>query len=149
VALVLPAVVSYAGTSLATTVGGMPRLIAKLVRGLDTSPEVRGADTVVPGAPGQVPRARVWHQRTIELEVQVLGTGATEALQRADTRAALDALAALFDPTRDPATLIVELEDGSTRSISARPVNVLHDEGEVPTRRTLSVELVAVEGEWV
>ena len=50
----------------------------------------------------------------------------------ADTRAALDTLAALFAPTRDPAVLVVELEDGTTRSISARPVDVMHDDGEVP-----------------
>jgi hypothetical protein len=143
-----PAVLSYDATPLTTSVGGMPRLITRLDRGLDTSPEVRGQDTVIPGAVGQVPRARVWHQRTIELEIIVMGTGTTESLQLADTRAALDALAALLDPTRDPAVLVVELEDGSTRSISARPVNVLHDDGEVPTRRTLSVELVAVEGDW-
>ena len=61
-----------------------------------------------------------------------MGTGATEAAQLADTRAALDTLAALFAPTRDPAVLVVELEDGTTRSISARPVDVMHDDGEVP-----------------
>lgn len=145
---VLPAVLSYAGTSLTSSVGGMPRLIARLVRGLDSAPEVRGRDTVIPGATGQVPRDRVWHQRVLELEVILMGTGATEAAQLADTRAALDTLAVLFAPTRDPAALVVEVEDGTTRSISARPVDVMHDDGEVPTRRTLSVELVAVEGDW-
>jgi hypothetical protein len=147
--LVLPAVLSYDGTPLTESVDGMPRLVSRLVRGLDTAPEVRGQDTVIPGAPGRVPRERIFDRRVIELEVQVLGIGATEAEQRADTRAALDALGSLFAPTRDPASLVVEVEDGSTRSIDARPVNVLHDEGEIPTRRLLSVELDAVAGGWV
>lgn len=146
--LVIPAVLSYDGTPVTTSVGGMPRLISRLVRGLDTAAEVRGRDTVIPGATGQVPRDRVWHQRVLELEIVVMGTGATEAAQLADTRAALDMLTALFDPTREPAVLVVEVEDGTTRSISARPVDTMPDDGEIPTRRTLSVELVAVEGDW-
>ena len=53
--LVLPAVLSYDGTALTTSVGGMPRLVSRLVRGLDSAPEVRGRDTVIPGAVGPGP----------------------------------------------------------------------------------------------
>ena len=146
---VVPAVQTYDGTSLDTDVDGDPRLTARLVRGLDTSPAVRGKDTVIPVASGQVPRDRVRDSRIIEIEVTVMGTGATEAEQLEDTRDALNALGALFAPTGQPATLVVEVEDGTLRSISARPINTLHDDGEVPTRRTLSIELLAVEDDWV
>jgi hypothetical protein len=147
-ALVLYAA-TYDGVDLVTVVGGMPRMLIGLVRGLDDAPEVRGTDTIIPGAAGRVPRTRVRDRRVIELAGPVGGVGATHAAQAADMRAALEELRTLFDPTRDPATLVVALEDGGTASINARPVNLLLDEPVVPTMRRVSVELEAVEGAWV
>jgi hypothetical protein len=140
---------TYDGVSLVTVVAGMPRMLIGLVRGLDDAPEVRGSDTIIPGAAGRVPRTRVRDRWVIELAGPVGGVGTTHAAQAADVRAALEELRTLFDPTRDPAALSVELEDGGTAVISARPVNLLLDEPVVPTMRRVSIELEAVEGPWV
>lgn len=140
---------TYDGTLLVTTVGNVPRIVLRCVRGLDDAPEVRGEDTVIPSAEGRVPRNRVWDRRVIELYGFVAGTGASETAQRADVRSALETLRTLFDPTGDPATLVVTLEDGSTATISARPINMVLDDGRIPTYREVSVELEAVEDDWV
>jgi hypothetical protein len=142
---------TYDGTPLLAFASGRLRLIIRLIRGLDESPTVRGEDTVVPGTPGKVPRARVWESRTIELEGEIIGTGADLAAELADIRAALESFRSLFDPTDDPKVLVIELEDGGTATISARTVNLaLSDDVEIgPTWRRVNIELEAVEGDWV
>jgi hypothetical protein len=42
---------------------------------------------------------------------------------------------------------VATLEDGTTQSIDARAVNLLWGDDDIPTYRTLSVELEAVE-DW-
>jgi hypothetical protein len=138
---------TYDGTPLVTTSGGQWRLLFRCVRGLYDSPEVRGADTVIPGLPGRVARDRVRDRRVIELDGHVLGVGASDADQRADVEAALETLRTLFDPTRDPATLSIATSTGAT-TIAARPLSLLVDDGHIPVYRRVSVELEAVGADW-
>jgi len=140
---------NYDGTPLVSDVSNEPRLLIRLVRGLDEAPEVRGVDTIIPGSAGRIARARVWDRRVIELGGLIMGTGTTDAEQLEDTRAALEELRVLFDPTRQPATLIITLEDGGTATITARPVNMVVGPDEVPQRREVSIELEAVDEDWV
>lgn len=139
---------TFDGTALVTIIGGQPRIMLRCVRGLDDSPEVRGTDTIVPGLAGRIVRSRVRDRRVIELAGWVMGTGTTEADQREDVRDALEELRALFDPTRTPATLLLELEDGGFATISARPLSTVMGDDPIPTYRALSVELEAVEADW-
>jgi hypothetical protein len=146
-ALQLPNAATYDSTSLNTDSGGEHRLLFRCVRGLYDLPRVRGRDTVIPGAAGRTARDRVRDVRVIELEGHIFGTGATTALQVADAESALEALRTLFDPTRDAATLVVTTSTGS-KSISARPLNMVVDEGLMPVHRLVSVELEAVGADW-
>ena len=111
---------SYAGTDLSTTVGGHRRLSFWVVSGLDDGMEVRGEDTIIPGAAGRVARDRIRDRRVIEIQGWVQGTGADPG---DDMRDAMETLRTLFDPTRSSATLSVLLEDQTrTASISCRPL---------------------------
>lgn len=139
---------TYASTALVTSVSDQPRMVIRCVRGLDDSFEVRGTDTIIPTASGRVARNRVRDRRVIELAGHVLGTGDTEAEQRADVRAALEELRALFDPSAAPGTLVLDLEDGGTATIAARPVNMIVPDDPVPTWRQVSIELEAVGADW-
>lgn len=138
---------TYDGTSLVTTSGGQYRLIFRCVRGLYDTPEVRGRDTVIPGLAGRTVRNRVRDRRVIELEGHVFGVGATDAAQQADAEAALGSLRTLFSPTRAVANLGIATSTG-TQTISARPLNMVVDEGETPVYRHVSVELEAVGADW-
>lgn len=140
---------TYAGTSLVTTVGNQRRMVLRLVRGLDDSLVVRGSDTVVPSLAGRIARARIADRRVIELAGPVMGTGATEALQLADLRAAMETLRTLFSPTRTAANLVIALENGGTATISARPVNMVVSPVLIPAFRMVSVELESVAPTWV
>lgn len=141
---------TYDSTSLVEVDSGtsMVRQAIGLVRGFDDTPEVRGSDTVIPGATGMVPRDRVWDHRTIELDGFIGGVGATEAEQAVDLRSLLEEYRALFDPTKSPATLTIGLEDGGTASISARPLNMMCPVDGPTMRARVNVVLLAVDGEW-
>lgn len=139
---------TYDGTPLESVSGGLVRMAIGLVRGLDDSPEVRGDDTTIPGTAGRVPRNRVWDHRTIELEGFIGGVGVSESAQRADMRSLLEDLRTLFDPTRSPATLSIELEHGGTATISARPLNMLCPATVASVRERISIALEAVEDDW-
>ena len=147
--IVIHAVLSFDGTTLLSIVDGEPRLIFRCIRGLVDGYESRGVDTVIPSAPGRIARNRVRDRIPIELEGEVFGSGADESAQRTDIAAALVALRALFASDRDPATLIVELEDGGTAQIEARPLNIVQVDRTIPTYAKLSVELEAVGADWV
>jgi hypothetical protein len=143
--------VTYRGTSLVEFVSDVPRIVLRCVSGLDSGPQVRGVDTLIPSAAGMVPRNRVRHIRRIVLEGFVMGTGADHDAQRADFRDAIEEMRDLFDPTLSAGTLIVDLEDGGTATISARTMPEEPEWGEdsLPTYRALSVELEAVGDDWV
>lgn len=142
-------VTSYNGTSLNTFSGAQPRIVAQLVRGLDDSWDVRGKDTVIPGAAGRTARSRVRDNKKIELELWVFGLGTSNAAQTDDFRDAMETLRSLFDPTAAAATLIVALEDGvRSASISCRTINMIVAEYIGPVGAQLNVELEAIGNDW-
>lgn len=139
------------GTNLVQLVGNVPRIVLRCVRGLDEGPRVRGSDTIVPGLPGRIARNRVADGRTIEGEGYVQGLGVSAAAELADFRAIVETIRALCDPTQDPYTLVVELEDGGTATIEARPLpqQPLWGPADLPSFRALSIEWEAVGDDWV
>lgn len=124
------------------------RFLFRLVRGLGEVPTVRGEDTIIPSATGRTARSRVADTLRLEAQGWVLGEGVGEAAQRADFRDAVDELRALMDPTQDPYTIEVEVEDGSTRTILARPLNIVWGEDRIPSMCYASLEWESVAPTW-
>ena len=147
---VVPFSATFNSTSLMTTVTGEWRIVLQCVRGLDDTPAVRGKDTIIPGASGRTVRDRVRDRRIIELEGWVFGCGASDALQTDDLRDALEELRTLFDPTGDPHSLVIDLEDEvRTATITARAMNMVTSREDLIVARRVSVELEAVGADWV
>lgn len=124
------------------------RIMLRLVRGLDDLAEVRGKDVIVPGLTGRIIRNRVKDRLVVEAAGWVMGTGVGEAAQRADFRAIVDEIRALMDPTLSPYAIVAILEDASTRTIMARPTNVVWGDDNLPSFRMLSCEWESVDPEW-
>jgi len=139
---------TFDSTALVEMVGGNPRKLIGLVRGLDESWEVRGADDVIPSVHGRNPRDRKRDRLVIELAGDIMGIGATDDEQRADIRVCWEELRTLFDNTAAPATLEVVLEDGGTATIEARPVNIIPGPLTLAVARAVSIELEAVGDAW-
>lgn len=139
---------TFDGTSLDTDVSGVPRFRIRLVSGYFEAWTVRGADTVIPGAEGRTARDRVRDTLPIELFGYVMGTGSTEAAQRADLEDAMLTLRSLFDPASAPATLTIGLPSG-TASITARPLGIMVGNDRIPSFREVSITLEAVDADWV
>lgn len=117
-------------------------------RGFLESADVRGEDTIIPGATGRVPRNRKKDLRVIELEGTVRGEGATEDLRLSDFQDSCDALISLFDPAAATGTLSGTAWDGTTRSIVCRalPGNVWSMV--LPGEATFNVQLLSVVPDW-
>lgn len=124
-------------------------LFLEIVKGLNETPEVRGTDTTVPGLDGRIPRNRVTDRLAIELRGMLMATGMDESAQRSDFATMRQQVRMLFDPTKMPADLVAELEDGSTATISARPLPTLLWRQGPPGYAELSVELESVDPDWV
>jgi hypothetical protein len=144
---------TYKGTSLLQLVGSQPRIVMRCTYGLDTSYQVRGADTVIPSLAGRVARNRVRDIRRVVLEGFVAGTGANDAAMLDDFRDACEELRTLFSPVASTGTLVINLEDG-VRTATLASVRTLPEEPEwgpddIPGFRTLAVELEAVGADWV
>lgn len=123
-------------------------LFLTITFGLNEPPEVRGEDVTIPYLAGQVPRPRRAHNRRIVLEGHVRGEGADQAAQRAGYRALVRYLNDLFDTARMPADLVASLEDGSTATIAARPLNMIVTERVASEFASLSIELLSVAPNW-
>jgi hypothetical protein len=117
--------------------------------GLNELPEVRGQDTLIPDQIGLQPRNRKATRRYIELRGFVRGAGADEEAQRGDFRDTMDALQALFDNTLQPDELVAVCEDGTTRTIDARPLSILMGTEPLPSYRSINVALESVDPNWV
>ena len=125
------------------------RILGRVVRGLNELPEVRGKDTIIPGASGRVPRNRKLDRLMVEWEGMVMGAGVDEDAQREDFRDLVDSIRTLMNPVQDPYELVVTVEDGSTRSITARPVNVVWGPDDIPSYRTASLQWEAIDAaDW-
>jgi hypothetical protein len=118
-------------------------LFLEIVRGLEELPEVRGKDTVIPGLAGRMYRNRVVDRLPVELRGMVVGNGADETAQRSDLRTNMDFARALFNRTAAPGPLVATLENGATRTIVARPLNLLK-QIRIPSMYDISVELESV-----
>jgi hypothetical protein len=125
------------------------RIIGRVVRGLNELPEVRGKDTIVPGMNGRIARNRKLDRLIIEWEGLIQGAGSTEDAKREDFRDLIDSIRSLMNPVQDPYELVVTLEDGSTRSITARPINAMFEAEFVPSYREASLEWESVDSaDW-
>lgn len=118
-------------------------IFLEIVRGLEELPETRGKDTIIPALAGRMYRNRVVDRLMVELRGMVVGNGSSESVARSDLRTNMDFLRALFDPTLAPGDLVATLENGLTRTITARPLNILKQQ-RIPTMYDVSVELESV-----
>jgi hypothetical protein len=136
---------SYAGTALETA---SLSLYLEVTYGLNEQPDVRGKDSVVPHLAGQIPRNRMAHDRRILLTGWVAGDGATDALAKASFQDTFDTLSVLFASDRDVANLVVTAPDATTRTISARPLNIVVKEIVPSQFAEVTVELLSVAPHW-
>lgn len=124
-------------------------LFLQVKRGLGEIPFVRGTDTIVPRRTGRIARARVGDRLSIELEGLVRGIETLTETEAETYYALVLSVKALFDPTKDPATLSCILPDGSTASILVRVVPPLLWEEIIPGRLArLNVAMESVEPDW-
>jgi hypothetical protein len=124
-------------------------IVLHITQGLNEAPDVRGKDVLVPGLDGQIPRPRRPHQLRLVLMGDVWGPGADTAARRSAYRVNQRFLRELFSPARDPADLVALAEDGSTWTISARPLNTIPVEQVPSEHATISVELLSIDPDWV
>lgn len=120
----------------------------EITQGINEPPEVRGVDVIVPGSAGEIPRARKSDRLTIVLTGWVQGQGVDQDTARADFRATVDNLRSLFDTEADPADLVATMEDASTRTNTARTMNVIWTEIIKSEFATVSIEMVSVVPDW-
>jgi hypothetical protein len=119
-------------------------LYLKVVRGLWETPSVRGDDTVVPALAGRAEGSRVNDLLKIELRGWVradpdLDSDHEDAVD--SVQASLLLLRTLFASDRERADLVATLRDGTTRTVSARPLNMITTEIVEGWWYNLSVEL--------
>lgn len=111
--------------------------------GLNETPAVRGSDTVVPGLAGRVEGNRVNDVLSIELVGFVRADPASvdRAAAKSSFRANILWLRTLFASNRARADLVATLEDGSTQSISARPLSMIWNESVQGEFSAVSIDL--------
>lgn len=125
------------------------RILFYPTRGIDEVPEVRGEDVVVPGLAGRFATNRKLDRLTIEATGMVMGSGATEALQRSDFRALVEQIRDVMNPSHDPYQLVITVEDGTTRTITARPMNIVWGDIVIPSFRAGSLQWESVDAaDW-
>lgn len=127
------------------------RIIGQVTRGLIEQWEVRGKDTIVPALAGRVPRNRIRDRLMIEYTGHVMGAGANEDAQREDFRDLMDSIRTLMDPTSDPYDLVATMEDGSTRTITARPTpnGIVPGNDDIPSYLLISLQWESVDSaDW-
>lgn len=115
----------------------------EIERGIDEVPTVRGKDTVIPGAAGRFEQNRRNDTIQIVLRGFVQADPAlTDTLdRRASYRANMTTIRSLFAQDRLRAELAALLEDGATRTVSARPINIVGGREIASEFRELSIEL--------
>jgi hypothetical protein len=142
----VPMAVVANGTDLTRSDG---KLLFRITRGLNEVPEVRGVDTVVPSLNGRIPRSRRLDRLIIEAEGLVMGAGSDETAQRTDFVSLIETLRDLMNPVQDPYNIVVTREDGTTRTITARPQNMVVGPDDIPTFRTASLQWESVDAaDW-
>ena len=109
----------------------------------DDIPTVRGVDTTVPGRAGRTRRNRKADTRPLLLN------GRLKAATAADFLALVQEMAAIWDPTLNPGSLVAGdqyrgLASGQTATISARTVNIAPDPAQTPFHRKYSWQLESI-----
>lgn len=115
-----------------------------------TTPSVRGSDVIVPGLAGRIEGNRINDLLVIPLEGLVRANPATTttATARASFRDNVQTVRSLFAPNRARANLVATLEDGTTATISARPLpGIIVAEVIASEVARISIELEAY-GDW-
>jgi hypothetical protein len=107
--------------------------------GFDDLPDYRGADAIIPFRAGQLAGQRIPHTR------QVVATGYVLGADRPTFRAYVDSLKGWLDPAAGEGLLSAVFEDGSTRWITCRPVDLVPGQGGVPSAmQPFSISWLAV-----
>lgn len=141
--------VTYRGTDLVTLSSSQLRLCFRLTRGLAAGEDVRGIDVTVPGLAGRISGNRIHDRRLIEVEGFIAGVGSTEALRQVDFETAVAAVMALFDPKLAAGTLVVGLQGGGTKSISARTLpETIEGDDKIPGWQEFGFRLEAIGADW-
>jgi hypothetical protein len=120
-------------------------MFLEITAGLDDTAPVRGEDQVIPFRRGLALSSHFADARPIILTgfVQDTDADAPETY-----RTAFDLLKALFSPTSGLGRLTATLEDGTTRHILARPVNIIAGNQDSRGFREVSIELSALDPYW-
>jgi hypothetical protein len=123
-----------------------------IVRGFLEPFQVRGEDTIIPGAAGRTERARVEDSLIIELRGYIHGTGATLVARQQSWRAKTDIFLALLDLTLASGNLVVTTPylglPSGTKTISCKCVNFIGGPIIASEFQTWSVELEAIGSDW-
>lgn len=106
------------------------QIFIEIIKGLNEVPSVRGTDSIVPALAGRAEGLRINDVLKIELAGFVRADPAltTAADQQASYRTNMDTVRGLFATNRLRADLVATLEDGTQRTISARPLNMIVQE---------------------
>jgi hypothetical protein len=99
-------------------------LFLEIAKGLDSPPGVRGRDQVIPKDEGRWAMLRRSDMLPIQLVGIVCGddTLSSRLLIRQSHAVMRELVRDLFHPARDPAPLVATLEDGTVKTIDARPL---------------------------
>lgn len=125
------------------------KILMRVTRGLNEVPEVRGVDTIVPSLNGRIPRNRRLDRLVIEAAGIIMGAGADENAQRVDFRATIETLRDLMNPVQDPYNIAVIDEAGTTHTITARPMNLVVGDDDIPTYREVSCQWESIDAaDW-
>jgi hypothetical protein len=132
-----------------TDVQDFEGLFLEVVSGLYDGTDVRGEDVTIPYLEGQIPRARRLHTRRIMLKGFCRGSGATQDLRRLAYRASRTNAELLFAQDAMPDDLVVLYSDGSSRTITARTLNIIAIELVPSEYASLDIELLSTDPGWV
>lgn len=122
----------------------------EITRGIVEVPTVRGKDTVIPGLAGRFEQNRKNDVLSIVLTGFVQADPALTDVEdrRASYRTNIATIRGLFAPDRARAPLEALMEDGSTQTIDARPMNIIGGLYIASEYRALSIELEGYD-DWV
>jgi hypothetical protein len=117
----------------------------QITEGLDTLPETRGDDQLIPFRTGRLAQSRMADRRPV---VAMGWVTRPSVSQTPAYRAYLDGLKAKLEPTALPRVLVATLEDGSKRWINAVPRDLLPGDGWGSDFRSFSIEWEALDPYW-
>jgi len=126
------------------------QVFLEIVHGLNETPSVRGTDTIVPGLAGRIEGNRINDVLPITLEglVRADPTTTTTSAAIASFRDNMQSIRTLFASNRARANLVATLEDGTTATISARPLpGIIANDTVKSEFANVSIELEG-SGDW-